>query len=147
MRVAFFDHDVRGAYSTLQNSIAQGFGIQDHARAQDSNAAEGNTKNMEATSADLLRKVCQVCSETIRPSRPALQLQPSGAIVGFLLYEHVVDSANGRVHPVLGIFTLTLRSNGDGGGCVTQVIRRQVEQCGGERRGWRAWDSGEHAPQ
>ncbi len=36
---------------------------------------------MEATSANLLRKECQGCSETRRPSRPASRIQSSGVIV------------------------------------------------------------------
>ncbi len=45
------------------------------------NAAQGNTQDMEATSANLLRKECQGCSEARRPSRPASRIQSSGAIV------------------------------------------------------------------
>ncbi len=51
-------------------------------QARDSNAAQGNTQDMEATLANLLRKECQgFCSETRRPSRPASRIQCSGAMV------------------------------------------------------------------
>ncbi len=39
------------------------------------------TQDMEATSANLLRKECQGCSEARRPSRHASRIQSSGAIV------------------------------------------------------------------
>ncbi len=35
----------------------------DHAQVRDSYAAQGNTQNMEATLANLLRKECQGCCE------------------------------------------------------------------------------------
>ncbi len=62
-RAAFFDHTVRGALSTPHTSRAPGFATQDHARARDFNTAQGNTQDMEATLANLLRKECQGCSE------------------------------------------------------------------------------------
>ena len=52
-RAAILDHTVRGTLSTLHNSTAPGFATQDHARARDSNAVQGNTQYMEATSANL----------------------------------------------------------------------------------------------
>jgi hypothetical protein len=80
-RAAIFDHTVRGALSPPHTSRAPGFAAQDHARARDSNAAQGNTQDMEATLANLLRKECQGCSEARRPSRPAPRIQCFGAIV------------------------------------------------------------------
>ncbi len=80
-RAAIFDHTVRGAVSPPHNSKALGFATQDHARARDSNAAQGNTQDIEATSANLLRNECQGCNETRRPSRPASRIQSSGPIV------------------------------------------------------------------
>ena len=71
----------RGILSPPHTSRAPGFASQDHAQARDSNAAQGNTQDMEATLANLLRKECQGCSETRRPSRPASRIQSSGAIV------------------------------------------------------------------
>ena len=81
VRAAIFDHTVRGALSPPHTSRAPGFATQDHARARDSNAAQGNTQDMEATLANLLRKECQGCSEARRPSRPAPRIQSSEAIV------------------------------------------------------------------
>jgi hypothetical protein len=80
-RAAMFDHTVRGALSRPHNSRAPGSATLDHARVRDSNAAQGNTQDMEATSVNLSRKECQGCSETRRPSRPASRIQSSGAIV------------------------------------------------------------------
>ncbi len=76
-RAATFDHTVRGALSPPHTSRAPGFATQD----RDSNAAQGNTRDMEAISANLLRTECQGCSETRRPSRPASRNQSSGTIV------------------------------------------------------------------
>ncbi len=61
----------------------QGRRAQQLDRARGSNAAKGNTQDMEATSENLFRKECQGCSETRRPSRPASRIQTSGAIVTF----------------------------------------------------------------
>ncbi len=47
---AIFDSTIRGAY---HKSREAGFATQDHAQARDSNAAQGNTQDMEATSANL----------------------------------------------------------------------------------------------
>ncbi len=80
-RAAIFDHTVRGALSPPHTSRAPGFATQDHAQARVSNAAQGNTQDMEATSANLLGKECQGCCQTRRPSRPASRIQSSGAIV------------------------------------------------------------------
>ncbi len=80
-RAAIFYHTVRGALSPPHTSRAPGFATQDHAQARDSNAAQGNTQDMEATSGNVLMKECQGCSETRRPSRPASRIQSSGAIV------------------------------------------------------------------
>ncbi len=80
-RAAIFDNTVQGALSPPYPSRAPGFATQDHARARDSNAARGNTLDMDATLANLLRKECQGCSEARRPSRPAPRIQSSGAIV------------------------------------------------------------------
>jgi hypothetical protein len=52
-RAAIFDHTVWGALSPTHTSRAPGFATQDHARARDSNAAQGNAQDMEATSANL----------------------------------------------------------------------------------------------
>jgi hypothetical protein len=60
---AIFDHTVRGALSPPHTSRALGFVTQDHAQARDSSAAQSNTRDMKATSANLLRKECQSCSE------------------------------------------------------------------------------------
>ena len=43
--------------------------------------SQGNTQDMETTSANLFRKDCQGRSETRRPSRPASRIQSSEAIV------------------------------------------------------------------
>ena len=80
-RAAIFDRTFLGVLSPPHTSRAPGFATQDHARARDSNAAQGNTQDTEATLANLLRKECQGCSETRRPSRPASRIQSSGAIV------------------------------------------------------------------
>jgi hypothetical protein len=80
-RAAIFDHTVRGALSPPHTSRAPGFATKDQASARDSNAAQRNTQDMEATLANLLRKECQGCSETRRPSRPASRIQSSGTIV------------------------------------------------------------------
>ncbi len=80
-RPAIIDHTVRATFSTPHASRATEFATQDHARARNSNAAQGNTKDTEATSANLLRKKCQGCSEARRPSCPASRIQSSGAIV------------------------------------------------------------------
>ncbi len=80
-RAAIFDHTVRGALSPSHTSRAPAFATQDHARARDSNAAQGNTQDTEATSANLFRKECQGCSQARRPSRPTPRIQSSGAIV------------------------------------------------------------------
>ncbi len=46
------------------------------------NAAQGNTKDMEAVLTIVFRKeCCKGCSEARRPSRPASRIQYSGAIV------------------------------------------------------------------
>ncbi len=78
---AIFNHTLRGALSPPHTSRAPGFATQDRDQARDSNAAQGNTQDVEATSANLLRKECQGCSEARRPSRPASRIQSSGAIV------------------------------------------------------------------
>jgi hypothetical protein len=80
-RAAIFDHTVRGALSPPHTSRALGFATQDYARARVSNAAQGNSQDMEATLANLLGKECQGCSEARRPSRPASRIQSSVAIV------------------------------------------------------------------
>ncbi len=82
-RAAILDHTVRGVLSPPYTSRALGFATQDHAQARDSNAAQGNTQDMKATLAILLRKECKGCNETRRPSRPASRIpsQSSGAIV------------------------------------------------------------------
>ncbi len=54
----------------VHTSLAPGFAQQDHARARDFNAAQGNSKDMEATLAKLLRKECQGISKARRPRRP-----------------------------------------------------------------------------
>ncbi len=48
-RAAIFDHTVRGALSPPHTSRAPGFATKDQASARDSNAAQGNTQDMEAT--------------------------------------------------------------------------------------------------
>ncbi len=48
-RTAMFDHTVWGALSPPHTSRALGFTTQDHALARESNAAQGNTQDMEAT--------------------------------------------------------------------------------------------------
>ena len=81
-RAAIFDHTVRSALSPPHTSRAPGFATQDHARARDSNAAQGYTQDMEATLGNLFRKECRGCGEARRPSRPpASRIQSSGAIV------------------------------------------------------------------
>ncbi len=80
-RAAIFDHNLRGALSPPHTSRAPGFATQDQASARDSNAAQGNTQDMEATLANPLRKEWQGCSEARRPSRPTPRFQSSGAIV------------------------------------------------------------------
>jgi hypothetical protein len=50
---AIFDHTVRGARFPPHTSRAPGFATQDHARVRDSNAAQGNAQDMEATLANL----------------------------------------------------------------------------------------------
>ncbi len=74
---AICDLSVRDAL--LKTSRAPGFATQDHAEARDSNAAQGNTQDMYAISANLSRKECQGCSEARRPSRPTPRIQCSGA--------------------------------------------------------------------
>ncbi len=60
----------------------QGSTSQDHARKRDStNAARGNTQDMEAKSANLFWKECQGCNEARRTNFPALRIRSSGAIV------------------------------------------------------------------
>ncbi len=44
----FFDRTVRGALSSPHTPRAPGLATQDHAPARDSNAAQGNTQDMEA---------------------------------------------------------------------------------------------------
>ncbi len=62
-RAAIFDRTARGALSTPHTSRAPGFATQDHAQARDSNAAQSNTQDIEATSANLFRKECQGCTK------------------------------------------------------------------------------------
>ncbi len=76
-----FDHTVRGALSPPHTARAPGFATQDHARARVSNAAQGDTQDMEATLANLLRKECLGCSEIRGPCRPTSRIQSSWAIV------------------------------------------------------------------
>ena len=52
-RAAIFDNTVRGVLSPPHTSRAPGFATKDQASARDSNAAQGNTQDMEATSANL----------------------------------------------------------------------------------------------
>jgi hypothetical protein len=78
---AIFYHNVRGALSPPHTSSAPGFAAQDHARVQDSNAAQGDTQDMEATLVNLKGMECHGCSEARRPSRPASRIQSPGAIV------------------------------------------------------------------
>jgi hypothetical protein len=91
-RAAIFDHAVRGA---LYNARAPGFATHDHAQARDSNAAQGNTQDMEATSANLLRKDCQGCSKARRPSRP----RPTYSIFRSDCHLAAMDSADWRLRP------------------------------------------------
>ncbi len=89
-RATIFDHTVpnsvvvpsRGVLSP-PHTPREGVGLttQDHARSRDSNAAQGNIQDMEATLPNLFRKECQGCSEVRRPSRPAPHIQSSGASV------------------------------------------------------------------
>ncbi len=79
-RAAILDHTVQDALSPPHTSRAPGLATQDRAQAR-TNAAQGNTQDMEATSANLLRKECQGCSEARRPSRSTSRIQSSGAIV------------------------------------------------------------------
>ncbi len=53
------------------HSRAPEFANQDHAQTRLSNSAHGNTQDMEATLAKLLRKECHTCSEIQRPCRLA----------------------------------------------------------------------------
>ncbi len=53
VRAAISDRTVRCALSPPHTSRAPGFAAQDHARARDSNAAQGNTQDKEATLANL----------------------------------------------------------------------------------------------
>ncbi len=62
-------------------SRATGFATQDHAQAQNLNAAQGNTQDMEANWANLFKKECQGCSDAQTPPRPAPRIQPPEAIV------------------------------------------------------------------
>ncbi len=76
------DHTVQGALPPPRTSSrTPGFATQDLAQARDSNAAQCNNQDMEATSVNQLRKECQGCSEARRPSCPAPRIQSSGAIV------------------------------------------------------------------
>ncbi len=82
VRAAILDHTVPEALSPPHASRAPGSATQDHAQARASNAAQGNTQEMEATSANLFRKECQHCGETRRQSSPPLKIPSSGAIGG-----------------------------------------------------------------
>jgi hypothetical protein len=95
-RAAIFDHTVRGALSPPNTSRAPGFATQDHAQARDSNAAQGNTQDMEATSANQFRKECQGCSEARMPSRPRLTY----SIFRSDCHLPAMDSADRRLRPV-----------------------------------------------
>ncbi len=59
---AILDHIVRAALSPPLTSGEPGLTTQDHAQVRGSNAAPGNTKDMEAASANLFRKECQVAA-------------------------------------------------------------------------------------
>ncbi len=48
-RAAIFDHTVLGALSPPHTSRAPGFATKDQAQARNSNAAQGNTQDTEAT--------------------------------------------------------------------------------------------------
>jgi hypothetical protein len=82
---AIFDDTVRCSLSPPHTSKALGFATQNDAQVRVLNAAQGdlNTPDVEATSANLVRKECQGCNETQRPSRrgPAPRILSSGAIV------------------------------------------------------------------
>ncbi len=71
---AIFDHTVRSALSHPRTSRAPGFTTPDHAYVRDSNAAQGNTQDMEAISANQSRKECHDCIEARRPGRPASRI-------------------------------------------------------------------------
>jgi hypothetical protein len=80
------DHTDGGALflPTTWASTAPGIAIQD-LEARDSNAAPGNTKGMEAISANLFRedsegKVCSEAPPGRGPSRPAPSIQFSGVV-------------------------------------------------------------------
>ena len=80
-RAAIFDRTVRGVLSPPHTSRAPEFATQDHARARVSNAAQGDTQDMEATLANLLRRECEGCSEARGPSRSAPRVESSEAFV------------------------------------------------------------------
>jgi hypothetical protein len=80
-RAAILDHTARDDLSLPRTSRLPSFVTQHHTQARDSNAAQGNTQHMEATSKNLFRKEFQGSSETRRPSLPAPRIQSSGAIV------------------------------------------------------------------
>jgi hypothetical protein len=61
--IAFFDHTDWNAIPFANISWALGSATQDDARARDSSAASGNIQGTEGTSARLVRKECQRCSE------------------------------------------------------------------------------------
>ncbi len=71
-RAAMFDHNVRGAFSPPLTPRAPGFATQDHAQARDSNAAQDNTQNMEATSESHFGNPIQERA----PARPEGQAAP-----------------------------------------------------------------------
>ncbi len=52
-RAAIFDDAVRGAPSLPHISTALGFATRDNTQVRTSNAAQGNTQDMEASSANL----------------------------------------------------------------------------------------------
>ncbi len=54
-RAAILDHTYQGALSPPHISRTPGFATKDQASARDSNAAQGDTQDMEAASANLFR--------------------------------------------------------------------------------------------
>ncbi len=76
VRVAILDHTVRGAFSPPHTASAPGFATQDHAQARDSNAAQSDTQDKEATLANLFGKECQGCGggPKAKPPRPTASI-------------------------------------------------------------------------
>ncbi len=70
-RAAIFDHTVRSALFSSPHLKGAG------CAKQHTGSAQGNTQDMEATLANLLREEPQGCSEARRPPRPAPRIKSS----------------------------------------------------------------------